>query len=321
MHIPTARPESPSPLGRTRRAMKKAVDWVDRYTSPRPTTSGNFRRASYFQASMQGAAEGFYLFGPTGIVTGAGSAALGVAVGRKTGKRALGVLAGCAAGAALTAGLVGLFGSPVTSAAALVGGGLVGAFQTIRADSESRVRDSGGNATLISAAFLPGPAKMAGGIGASLASRIESKPLKALAGAGAGAALGAGLAAIGFTPVGVATAAVGGGLAGALGPFFGPRFSQFFRNLAEDIGKGVDRLGQKVGLLSKPLPEKTANSVGSVPSSFLKEGLRGFIYSDGSLVGFLVGGVMESIQQMHIAVFADRDSPGGAKQETPPGAA
>lgn len=315
----------PSPVGKPSTPAHKVVDtlkagirWLDDYTSPRPHTAGNFAKASYFQSALQGGTEGFYLLGLPGVLTGAGSAMLGVCLDRATrGRKWVSIPAGAVAGAAGSAAVAALVGGPMGIPAAAIAGGLLGAFQTFRADARSAVRDAGGNATMISAAFLPGPAKMAGGLGAAVGAQLKSRPLKALVGAATGAALGAGLAAVGFAPVGVATAAAGSALAGALGPFVGPRFSQFFRNLSEDLGKGAEKLAHRLGWTHGNLDEKVRNAAGSVPSSFVKEGLRGFLFSDGSPVSFLLGGVMESLQQAHIMLF--QESPGEPNSDaTPP---
>lgn len=296
--------------------LRKGVRWLDEYTSPRPGTEGSFKKASYFQAVFQGGTEGFYLMGPLGVVAGAGSAVTGSAVVNKTNSRVLGVLSGAAVGAGLAAATAAITGLPLPQTMML--GGLLGSFQTIRSDGLSKVRDSGGNATMISAFFVPGPAKMAGGIGAAAGARFKSPAAQALVGAATGAAVGAGLAAIGFAPVSVAMAAVGSGVAGAVGPFIGPRFSQFFRNLAEDLGDGLTKVAQKVGLVKEEVPDKVANAVGAVPAAFIKEGLRGFQMSDGGLAGFVVGGIMESIQQAHIMFFSDHDGKDGAPKAAEP---
>ena len=140
-----------------------------------------------------------------------------------------------------------------------------------------------------------------------MGARMDGKFQQAVVGAATGAALGAGLAAIGYAPVSLAMAALGSGLAGAVGPFIGPRFSQFFRNLADDIGSGVATLLYKTGILDKPLEDKAANAIGSVPAAFVKEGMRGFQLSDGGLMGFVVGGLMESAQQAQIALFSKKE--------------
>lgn len=313
----------PTPPEDQRGPLKKAVDWIDDYTSPRESTSGNFKKASYFQAAFQGGTEGFYLMGLPGVASGASAAITGAFVQNKTGSQVAGVLAGTAVGAGLGAAVAGMSGQPLAHLSML--GGIIGCFQTIRAHGEAKIRDSGGNATMISAFFVPGPAKVAGGIGAAMGARFESPAAQAAVGAASGAALGAGLAAIGFAPVSVARAALGSAAAGAIGPFVGPRFSQLFRNLAEDIGEGVEKGAQKIGLIDGEMSQKTTNAIGSIPSSFIKEGLRGFQFSDGGLAGFVIGGLMESVQQAHIAMFSGEEKPvppeSEGEQQEPPRAA
>jgi hypothetical protein len=296
-------------------AIGKAIRWLDDYTKPRADTAGNFKQASYFQAAFQGGSEGFYLMGPAGIAAGSASALTGAFVQNKTGSQIAGLAAGTAVGAGLGAAVGALTGMPLFGATMV--GGLVGSFQTIRAHGEAKIRDSGGNATMISAFFVPGPAKVAGGIGAAMGARMESKWAQALVGAASGAALGGALAAIGYAPVSIATAAIGSAVAGAAGPFIGPRFSQFFRNLAQDAGRGISHLLVKTGIVDKPLEDKTAGALGSVPAAFLKEGMRGFQLSDGGLSGFVVGGLMESVQQAQIALFSKKEEEPKPPQDPP----
>lgn len=285
---------------------KKVLHAIDEYTSPRESTAGNFEKPSYFQACVQAGVEGFYMEGPIGIVAGALSSAAGVFGEDKTGSFKKGILAGCATGVALQVGLGLLAGAgPAGLATRALTGGLMGLFFTMRGNQSSDTRDSAGNANMITACVVHGPAKLAGGIGAALATKVESKPAKALVGAATSAAIGAGLAAIGFSPVGIVTATIISGLAGGLGPFVGPRFSQLFRNLSNDLGKGLNKLFDVCGKESKTEEGKEkrtrfANCVGSLPSSFVKEGVRGFFLSDGGLSGFVVGGIMETIQQAQI---------------------
>ncbi|MBI3929322.1 MAG: hypothetical protein HY319_27495 [Armatimonadetes bacterium] len=307
-----ARPAKSADSARPDRSvLGKALHWVDSYTSPRPTTAGNFAEASYVQALLQGAVEGAYLQGWSGGLIGGGSALLGTLVDQKTRNPWLALASGAVAGAAFGSAVAAATGAPL--AGAIVVGSLTGAFQTVRSTALSRVRDAGGNATMVSAMFVPGPAKVAGGIGAAIGARMNSRPAQALVGAASGAALGAALAATGFAPVSIPAAAAGSALAGAVGPYLGPRFSQFFRNLAEDAGKGLSKLLQVTGIRKQPLDDMTGNAVGSAPSSFIKEGLRGFMYSDGSLIGFLIGGVMESVQQAHIMFFSKREDENAGK--------
>lgn len=278
-------------------AIREGLRRVDAYTSPRPETSGNLEQPSYFQAAFNGAVDGLYMFGPIGLVTGSAPAVLGIAVQKRAGQAA-GIAVGTLSGAAVGAAVAATLGGPLGVAAGAVGGGLLGAFETFRGHTESESRDCA-NASMLSSLFLNGPVKMAAGL-AGMAGGAAQRPLtKALIGAAVGAALGAGMAAAGLGTVSVATAAAVSGVTGAVGPFFGPRFSQFFRNLADDIGHGVTKVGHKLGLSEEG---RLARAIGTVPASFVKEGLRGFLYSDGSLKGLLVGGVKESVRQVHIAL-------------------
>lgn len=295
--------------------LTKGLRWLDEYTRPRAHTGGNFEKASLFQAAFQGGTEGFYLWGLPGVAAGAGSAMTGVLVQNKTNSQLAGLITGTAVGAATGFVIAQITGNPM----AIANGAVLGLFQTVRAHGESRVRDAGGNATMISAGLaglgISGPTKIGGGLGAVAGVRIgdklaqteflKDKPglqkvVTASVGAASGAAAGAALAAIFNPPVGMATVIGLSAAAGAVGPFFGPRFSQFFRNLAEDLGKGVEKLLPG----DKELGSKTRNAVGSLPASFIKEGIRGFQYSDGGLAGFILGGVMESVQQAQIALFS-----------------
>jgi hypothetical protein len=320
--------------------------WIGEYTAPRKHTAGDFKKASYFQAAMQGGTEGYYLLGAgggiaglaMGVGAGAGSASVGALVQNKTQNQALGLLAGTGTGVGLAAAVTALSGGALAPAMFL--GGTIGLFQTIRAHGKSAVRDAGGNATMVSGLALNGPAKLAGGVGAAIGVQAKEKAeelhekygkkvplLKKLStenagkvGQGiAGATVGAGVAAamvLGFgstlaaigAPIALGTAVAASAGAGLVGPFVGPRFSQFFRNMAEDIGNGAAWAWNKMS--GKEPNQKITNSVGSVPAAFIKEGIRGSQYMDGSdlksfLTGFVVGGVMESAQQIHIMLKSD----------------
>lgn len=323
--------------------------WLGDYTEPRRHTGGDYKEASYFQAAMQGGTEGYYLLGTggglagiaMGVGAGACSATVGALVQNKTGNQLAGLLAGTATGVGLAAGVTALTGGPLAPAMFL--GGTIGLFQTIRAHGASAVRDAGGNATMVSGLALDGPSKLAGGVGAAIGVQAREKaeafhenygqkiPLfKELStetvgklGQGVvGAAVGAGVAAamvIGFgstmaaigSPVSLGTAVAASAGAGLVGPFVGPRFSQFFRNMAEDIGKGASWAYHKV--TGKEMKPKIANATGAVPSAFVKEGIRGSQYMDGGdlksfLIGFGIGGIMESAQQIHIMLKSDGKS-------------
>ena len=290
-----------APFKKAASAVKKGYDAVDRYTSPREETGGDFEKASYFQACFTGSTEGLCVMGVPGIFVGAGSAAMGVAVTNKTGSQAAGVAAGIATGAATGAAIGAVVGGPMGIAGGAIAGGILGAMETFRGNPSSATRDAAGNANMISAPFVPGPAKMAGGIGSAVGSKMESKMAKSVVGGTVAAAVGGTLAAIGFAPVSIPVAIVSCAAAGVLGPHLGPRYSQFFRNLSNDIGKGLTKVGQKLGIVSKDSDGgKAKNVIGAIPSSFIKEGIRGFALSDGSISKMLIAGVMESVEQAHI---------------------
>lgn len=290
-----------APFKKAADAVKKGYDAVDRYTSPREETGGNFEKASYFQACFTGSTEGLCVMGVPGIFVGAGSAAMGVAVTNKTGSQAAGVVAGVTTGAATGAAIGAVFGGPMGVAGGAIAGGILGAMETFRGNPSADTRDSAGNANMISAPFIPGPAKMAGGIGSAVGSKMENKIAKSVVGGAFAAAVGGTLAAVSFAPVSIPVAMVACAAAGALGPHLGPRYSQFFRNLSNDIGKGLTKAGQKLGIVSKDSDGgKTKNVLGAIPSSFIKEGIKGFALSDGSIPKMLIAGVMESVEQGHI---------------------
>lgn len=282
--------------------VKDGYDFIDEYTSPREETAGNFKNASYFQACFTGATEGFYVMGLPGIVMGSVPAAVGVAVSNKTGKESLGVVAGIISGAAVGAGVCAIVTGPAGVVVGGVTGAILGAMETFRGSSKSETRDGAGNANMISAPFISGPAKMAGGIGAAIGTRMESKTAKSVVGGIAAAIIGGTLAAIGFAPVSIPVAIAACGAAGVLGPILGPRYSQLFRNLSSDIGKLVGKAAKKTGLIKegKDMDSKKKSIIGAIPASFVKEGLRGFALSDGNIGKMLIGGVMESIEQAHI---------------------
>ena len=301
---PTLGQKIAKPFIKTKEAVKKAIDAVDRYTSPREDTAGEFKEASYFQACFTGATEGFYTLGLPGTVVGAVPAAVGVAVTRKTNKTFLGVLAGVASGMAVGAGMGALTGNPAGVVGCTIAGGVLGAMETFRGDPNSKTRDGGGNANMVSAFWVPGPGKMAAGIGSAAGTKMKSKAGKAAVGAAVAGTIGGVLAAVGFSPVTIPVAVAACAVGGAVGPFLGPRFSQFFRNLSSDIGKGIDKAGKKMGFFKNETDKgkRTKSAVGAIPSSFVKEGLRALAMSDGDPVKMVVGGVMESIEQAHIFI-------------------
>lgn len=143
---------------------------------------------------------------------------------------------------------------------------------------------------------------MAGGIGSAIGSKMKSKTAKSIVGGIAAAAIGGALAAVGFAPVSIPVAVAACAAAGALGPHLGPRYSQFFRNLSNDLGKAFEKGARKIGLIKedKEVDGRKRNVIGAIPSSFIKEGIKGFALSDGNIAKMLVAGVMESVEQGHI---------------------
>jgi hypothetical protein len=317
-------PAQPSTLGQklkkpfvaVKEAARTAIDAIDRYTSPREGTKGDFEKGTYFQASFQGAQEGFALMGLPGIIEGAIPSGIGVAVTNATGKWYAGLAAGVATGAALGCGIAMVLGNPVVTGA--IGGALLGSMETFRGDSCSATRDAGGNANMISAPFIKGPGKIAAGIGSALGTKVKSKTGKAIVGGVTAAAIGGVLAAIGFSPVSVPVAIAACAAGGVLGPFLGPRYSQFFRNLSQDIGTVAVKGLQKLGIMDKDQDGgRLKNVAGAIPSSFLKESVRGLALSDGNIGKMLISGVCESLEQAHI--FLKQKKSG--KEEAPPPAA
>lgn len=291
------------------RKLCSAVDWLDKMSLPQPSTEGNFDGPAWFQAGFQSAVEGFYLGGLGGSVGALSASLTGVFVGEKTGHNALGVLAG-AATAGTVLGALAHAGGPAAMTTAAIGGSLLGAFVTYRGHSLSRVRDACGNSAMLAGPFIHGPAKVACGIAAATALRISDKPhVQMLVGAGLGAALGGALGAVGFGPLGPLWGAVVSGAAAGIGTRFGPRFSQFFRNTTLHFGDAVDNGAQKVGLTDTPMSRRTRNMIGTLPSSFIKEGVRGAILADLNPLAFVLGGISETIQQMDI-FWHEKDSEG-----------
>ncbi|MDQ7826445.1 MAG: hypothetical protein RDV48_26825 [Candidatus Eremiobacteraeota bacterium] len=299
---------------------KNVLKAIDRWTSPQETTGGNFEKPSYLQAASASASAGFSMAGLPGMLTGVVSTTLGIFTEIKMDSTLKGVIAGAAASAAMGAalGAAGVMGG-VTKG--LIVGGLMGGFQVFRGSANSKVRDAAGNTCMLSAPFISGPSKITAGLGAAVSERwVETDKtwLKSLVSGATAAAFGAGLCAIGLSPVGLGTAVAVNAAAGALGPIVGPRFSQFFRNLSNKMGDAADKAGRKLGVIKKPLTEKSKNLVGAMPSSFMKEGLRTFALSDGSVGAIALAGLLETLETLHIFLFAkgDKEKAGEKKAET-----
>lgn len=306
---------------------RRAIHWLDEMSSPKPSTLGDFDGPAWFQASFQAAVEGMYMNGLAGSAACTAASLAGLYSGDKSHSQTV----ACLAGAGVAAAVLGAFAgggsmASLTSAAvthAAITGALLGAFVTFRGNQSSRVRDSAGNASMLAGPFLHGPGKVAAGLGAATAQRIGGPPLgqAAIAGVMAGA-IGASLGYVGFTQLGPIGSGLVCGVAGGLGPSFGPRFSQFFRNASLELGDVIVSGAEKVGLMKTPPSRPVINAMGAVPSSFVKEGVRGCILADLSLKAFILGGIAESIQQMDIFLHernADGKStaaPGGSTPST-----
>ncbi|GMU57031.1 MAG: hypothetical protein AMXMBFR33_61770 [Candidatus Xenobia bacterium] len=283
----------PGPLG-----------WLDRYTQPRSSTDGDLEENSYIQPMFHSIPAGFAFMGLEGVIVASGASLASTFVSRKTGSRALALAAGAAFGAAAAAGLGSLTG-PV-GVAQVVGGCLLGGLHSFRGDKAASVRDASGNATLINGLFLPGTSKLAGAIGSGVGACLEDEPTwkKVAVGAATGAALGGALVALGQAPAGMALTVSLSALAGGVGPMFGPRFSQGFRNLGQDSGRVANQGLRRLGVPEEKLNDELANNIGAFPGQFLKEGLRGFINSDMNVSALFVGGLVESAEL--IALYAEQ---------------
>lgn len=296
-------------------ALRRAAEWVMDRTEPQPDTAGNYHSAPYAPSILEGAIEGFALRGVAGGVTSMACAGVSVFIQDKVRSRVLGNLIAAGVSAGTGAALAALTWPAATPAGQLrnvIAGGLLGAFQTYRSDKLADVRGAGGFGTLAAGvagtiAGIPlGASKVAAGIGGALGAVVASdKPgLKLLCSAAVGGAFGAGLAALGFAPLGIAAMAAVSAVGAAAGSAIGPRYSQFFRNLSKDVGTAAERLAQKVGIVDKPLNPRLRNSLGAVPSGALKEGVNGLVYADGNLIGLAAGVLMEAAHQVSVFMFA-----------------
>lgn len=298
--------------------LKKFVDWLDEYTSPRKGTGGDFHENDYIQPMFHAVGSGYAFMGLPGVAVAAASSLAGTFATRKTKSAKIGLLAGGVTGALVAVALGAAMGGPGI-VAGVIGGGLLGVMQTLRGDAKSSVRDGSGGATMFTGFFLPGTSKIAGAIASGIACKTTSPKAKFLVGLLSGAAIGAMLGAIGFAPGGIIFPAVISAIGGATGPFFGPRFSQFFRNLANDCGKLVVQGLRKLGVSDKAISEKTANVIGAFPSQFIKEGIRGFINSDFQISGLVVGGLTEGLELAHVFLFSkDAQNHHGRPQQPKP---
>lgn len=301
-------------------ALRRGIDWLDQMSSPRPSTMGDFDGPAWFQAGFQSTVEGFYLGGLAASGGCLAATMAGLWVGEKTHNQFL----ACATGASVGSGVMGALasaGGPAAYVPAAITGGLLGAFVTFRGNRRSRIRDSAGNAAMLAGPFMHGPSKVAAGLGAATAQRIGgSASRQILVGAVVAGGLGAALGAVGYAPLGVLGTGLVCGAAGAIGPFFGPRFSQFWRNSSLSMGDHMVSGAKHLGVVKKAPSRRMTNAVGAIPSSFMKEGVRGAILADLSVSAFFLGGIAESIQQMDIFLHSreGNDEKAPTAQTAPP---
>lgn len=312
---PAAEPSS-GPLAR-------AWHWLDKETLPQGDTKGDFDRPAYTQALMNGAIEGFALGGWRGSVISCVASSAGVYTEDKTGSHALGLATGMATGLGVGV-LTGLAAGPPGVVMGAAEGVLLGGFSTFRGDQKSRVRDAASLGTLLASA-LHGPSKVASGIGAALAThigenatvaklaeRIGLSPTatKLMLGAALGVGTGMALSLVGLAPLGAAaTAAICAGTS-AIGSVFGPRYSQFFRNLSKDFGNFAAGEATRLGLHAPGEDNpRVRNCLGALPTSMVKEGFKSFVLSDGHLLPTLVAAVLQAVRQIDIFTHCHIDGP------------
>lgn len=283
-------------LGKTtKHYAKKALHAIDEYTKPRDDTEGNIGNHSILLGCS--VSDGLAVMGVKGLLGSVVAPAFGLFVANKTGSTTIGVIAGTGMAMALGVGASLLTGSPLVST--VVFSGLLGAYGTFRGNTHSETRDAASGANILNAPFVHGPLKLAAAIGAATGTKVESKIGKAIVGGAVSAVIGSAIALGGFSPVSVPVAAIASFCAGALGPFFGPRFSQFFRNLSNDIGIAIGKLEKKLGFKKETDPTYL-NMIGAVPSSLIKEGLRTYALSDGKAFNTIFACIGESFKQSYI---------------------
>ena len=281
---------------------------IDKYTSPRPGTGGNYnshQQFHYAPALFKAGIAGFYFLSWPGIACGAASAGAALFTEQKTGSTWKGILAGAIAGAGLMAATAAL-----TFASGGVGiwafrGALMGSLQVLAGNCSANVRDASTTAILMGSNIMPGPLKLLGGVASGIAERYQSKSSlgKLLVGGEIGAAMGAAVRTAGLMkgPYWIPIAA--SAAAGAFGPFVGPRFTQLVRNLSEDLGKGVGWIKKKV--TGKEWTPITKRMVGAVPLSFSKECFNAYMVSDFKLTTMFAGASSKIAQQAY-QFFATR---------------
>jgi hypothetical protein len=290
------------PLRKTGSFIKRAVSAIDEYTRPREETKGDLVQHSLLLGCN--VSDGISVLGVKGLLGSLVAPAFGVYVANKTGKTAMGIIAGAAMAAALGAGASLVTGCPMLRT--VIFSALLGTYETFRGNPKSETRDAASGANIVAAPFISGPLKLAGGVGAALATKMKSRTARILTGAATSAVIGAAIAAIGMSPVSLPVAVTFSALSGAAGPFFGPRYSQFFRNLSNDIGKAIGRMQTMLGKKKESDPT-TLNIAGAVPASIAKEAVRTFALSDGSIPKTLFACTGEALKQGYIFWKSARD--------------
>ncbi|MGE0492990.1 MAG: hypothetical protein AB7S38_27510 [Vulcanimicrobiota bacterium] len=273
---------------------RRLIKALDDYSSPRPHTKADFEEASYIQSALLSVEDGFCFMGLAGVAVAVPPALVSTYVNRKTNSRTLGVLSGAATGTAIALGVGAIAGG--AGLALGVGGALVGALEGIRGDKSSEVRDAALGGLMATGAWMPGPSKIAAGIGAALGGTRRSKWVQALVGGATGAALGGALGLMGLG-AGPLAAAILGGIGGAVGPVVGQRFNQLTRNLASDTAGAVHKLAER---FRKTRPsEEAALVVGSFPAQAVHEFAEIAINSDGNLAAIGLGLGLETAAMVH----------------------
>ncbi|MCA9795126.1 MAG: hypothetical protein KC910_25130 [Candidatus Eremiobacteraeota bacterium] len=264
---------------------------LDDYSSPRPNTKADFEEASYIQSALLSVEDGFCFMGVAGVAVALPPALVSTYVNRKTNSRTLGVLSGAATGTAIALAVGAMTGG--AGLALGVGGALVGALEGIRGDKASEVRDAALGGLMATGAWMPGPSKIAAGIGAAVGGTRRSKWVQALVGGATGVALGGAIGMMGLGG-GPLMAAILGGVGGAVGPVVGQRFNQLTRNLASDMAGAVHRLAGRLRA-----SEKTALVVGTFPAQAVHEFAEIAINSDGNLAAIGLGLGLETAAMVH----------------------
>lgn len=258
-----------------------AVSKAWSYTIPRPTTASNFPEPQIFQAASNGTIEGFYMLGLAGAFTNTAATVVGLKTQNKFGKIA-GALAGAATGAALGAAAQSVLGGAVGPAALF--GGLCGAYSTLRGNQEARFRDAGAFGLTFGAPFVSGGAKAGLGLASVVAAEVDNEGLRALAGAGLGAATGVAFSLAGVTSMSPLVAGLACGGVGVFGALAGPRLGMVMRNVTEDMGKGMVK--EEKGLLSR--------TIGVVPMSAAKQGVMAALFGKFDLGSIAIGFALDA---------------------------